>query len=357
MKHFLFLFFCLLAFSLSSLAQTDTSAPKKDSAIPVTAPVDSSPAPPPVKHRPLPDSLKKRRDSISKAPLIKNSAALIVKDSTMAIRPVASAPSLPPVPVVLPSLPDLNRMAAFQQTLQKHPYFNFFGKTVVLDIQERKSYGREGLFYFLLLLILYYAFVRIIFSKYLQDLFTLFFRVTMRQQQIREQLVQSPLPSLLLNLLFLVAVAFYISQVAIYYRYIPEADRWLVWLDAMGVLAAVYTGKLILLKIGGWIFNIQGATDAYIFVVFLVNKMLGILLLPVLAILAFAPEGLFVTVLNLSYVMIIVLFIYRFIISYRPLRNEIKINRFQFFMYLCAFEIAPLLLIYKVLLAFVERVY
>jgi len=41
---------------------------------------------------------------------------------------------------------------------------------------------------------------------------------------------------------------------------------------------------------------------------------------------------------------------YRFIISYRPVRSEIKVNRFHFFLYLCAFEIAPLLLIYKVLL-------
>jgi hypothetical protein len=51
------------------------------------------------------------------------------------------------------------------------------------------------------------------------------------------------------------------------------------------------------------------------------------------------------------------LFIYRFIISYTPIRNEIKLNRFHFFIYLCAFEIAPLLLIYKVLLIFVERSY
>ncbi len=48
---------------------------------------------------------------------------------------------------------------------------------------------------------------------------------------------------------------------------------------------------------------------------------------------------------------------YRFIISYKPIRNEIKVSRFHFFVYLCAFEIAPLLLIYKVLLIFVERTY
>lgn len=356
MKHFLFLFFCLLAFSSYSLGQTDTTVPKKDTAMPVPAVADSNTRPSPVKRRAVSDSLGTERDSASDSATVPGPVRAIRRDTAAAKR-LPLTPAGPAEPITLPPVPDFNRMTAFQQVLQKHPYFNFFGRSVILDILERKSYGKEGLFYFLLILLLYYAFIRIFFNKYLQDLFTLFFRVTMRHQQIREQLLQSPLPSLLLNLLFLISCGFYIALVAIHYQFIPEADRWLVSLYSMGVLAAVYTGKFILLKVGGWIFNVQGATDTYTFIVFLVNKMLGILLLPVLLILAFAPEGLFSVVLSLSYVMIVVLFIYRFIISFRPLRNEIKINRFQFFMYLCAFEIAPLLLIYKVLLAFVERVY
>ena len=116
-------------------------------------------------------------------------------------------------------------------------------------------------------------------------------------------------------------------------------------------------GKFILLKMIGWMFNIRTATDTYIFIVFLVNKMMGIYLLPALLFMAFA-KGIFLTILiTLTYCFIVVLFIYRFIIAYRPVRNEIKLSRFHFFIYLCAFEIAPLLLIYKVLLIFVERSY
>jgi hypothetical protein len=56
----------------------------------------------------------------------------------------------------------------------------------------------------------------------------------------------------------------------------------------------------------------------------------------------------------ISYILVGGMLLYRFIISYRPVRSEIKVNRFHFFLYLCAFEIAPLLLIYKVLLTFVD---
>ena len=42
---------------------------------------------------------------------------------------------------------------------------------------------------------------------------------------------------------------------------------------------------------------------------------------------------------------------------YSVLHKEIKISRLHFFLYLCAFEIAPLLLIYKVLVTYLEKAY
>ena len=55
--------------------------------------------------------------------------------------------------------------------------------------------------------------------------------------------------------------------------------------------------------------------------------------------------------------MVFLLWTYRALAGYRPVRNEIKLTPFYFFLYLCAFEIAPLLLIYKVLLTYLEKMY
>jgi hypothetical protein len=57
----------------------------------------------------------------------------------------------------------------------------------------------------------------------------------------------------------------------------------------------------------------------------------------------------------MSYILVGGMLLYRFAISYRPVRSEIKLSRIHFFLYLCAFEIAPLVLIYKVLLEFAGR--
>lgn len=265
--------------------------------------------------------------------------------------PDASVLKGPPIPAPRPSV------EGFEKALSNHPYFNFYGKAVLITEHLKKVSHDEGMFYFLLCLLFYFGLFRIVFGKYLDNLNTLFFRVTMRQQQIREQLLQSPLPSLFLNILFVVSTGLFLSIVADYYNIVPGMNRWLLLFYCCLLLMAVYLAKFILLKMVGWMFNIRVAIDTYIFIVFLVNKMLGIYLLPGLLLMAFAKPPFLTVLITLTYVFIVILFIYRFIIAYRPIRNEIKLTRFHFFIYLCAFEIAPLLLIYKVLLIFVERSY
>jgi hypothetical protein len=309
-------------------------------------------------------SRKKEKDTVNHA--LADSALTATRpdsaDSVKAIhRPfVAARPDsvIPVASVVKEEGPEPKpTLAGFQNALREHPYYNFYGKGVLITEQLKKGSRDESMFYFLCLLLLFYGFIRIAFLKYLDNLNTLFLRVTMRHQQIRDQVLQSPLPSLFLNILFVISTGLFLSFVADYYNIVPGMNRWLLLFYCCVLLATIYTGKFILLKMVGWMFNIRSATDTYIFIVFLVNKMLGIYLLPALLFMAFA-KGQFLTILmTLTYFFIAVLFIYRFIIAYRPVRNEIKLSRFHFFIYLCAFEIAPLLLIYKVLLIFVERSY
>ena len=247
------------------------------------------------------------------------------------------------------------RIAQFQAVLKQNPVFLFTRKPVESNIYIRKQDDNEALFYFLVALVFYFACIRLFFGKYLDNLITLFFRVTMRQQQIREQLLQTPLPSLLLNILFVISTGLYLALLARHYNFNYFGNLWITFLYAIAFVSGIYLGKYLVLKLAGWIFNIRSATDTYIFIVFLVNKMIGIFLLPFVVLISFPNEYFLPVLVLLSYVMLILFLGYRFVNSFRPIRSEIKVNRLHFFLYLCAFEIAPLLLIYKVLLAYVER--
>lgn len=239
-----------------------------------------------------------------------------------------------------------------RELISSHPYFNFKGQPLYLTISEHKPQDREGLFYFIVALILFFALMRLIFYKYVSTMFTLFFRATLRQQQLREQMLQARLPALLMNIFFVVSAATYSALLAMHYQVGIPGNFWKLLLYGIIIIAAIYLGKFILLNILGWIFGISNSTDTYLFIVFLVNKMIAIFLLPFIVLLAFPTEYLLPVFLILSFLLVGGMFIYRFMISYRPLKSEIKLTRLQFFLYLCAFEIAPLLLIYKVLLTF-----
>jgi hypothetical protein len=248
----------------------------------------------------------------------------------------------------------LQRIAGFQETLRSVQQWPFFKAPEYRSVENRKGEDKDALFYFLCGLVLYFAILKLAFGKYLDNLFTLFFRVTMRQQQIREQLLQTPLPSLLLNILFAISAGMYLNLVLFYYRLNPTQGFWLSFSYCVGLICLLYLGKLLILKTMGWIFNVSNATNTYLFIVFLVNKMIGMFLLPFLFLLAFPYPALISGMVTLSFILLIALLMYRFIISYRPVRSEINVGRLHFIIYLCAFEIAPLLLIYKVLLNIVE---
>ena len=259
-----------------------------------------------------------------------------------------------PVKTLIPT-PDA--LTLFTSVLKNNPWFNFFGRPKYYFIERRVSDSNEGLFYLLTGLILYFALLKLFFTKYLGNLLSLFLRASLRQQQIREQLLQTPLPSLLLNILFVITGGLYVCFLIRYYQPGIQINFWLLLTDCSALVGFIYLSKFVLLKMAGWVFNIEKATDTYIFIVYMVNKILGIVLLAFLIILFYSVSPIREIALTISFCFIGFLFLYRFTASYPSVRHEIKISIFYFFLYLCAFEIAPLLLIYKVLFTYLGKAY
>lgn len=281
-------------------------------------------------------------------------AASLKPDSPAAGRPLA-APVVQAASQVVPEGPPM--LSYWQKVMSSWPGFNFTGKPVVEIYEIHRANSKDSLFFLLVLLLFYFALVRIFFEKYFNNLMTLFFRVSLRQQQIREQVLQTPLPSLLLNILFVLSAGLYATFLLHYSRIGEGVNFWLLYAWCMAILTVIYLVKFMVLKFVGWVFSISRATDIYVFVVFLVNKMMGIFLLPFLILITFSDTEAREIFITISMAMVFVLWIYRVLAAYRPVRNEIKLTPFYFFLYLCAFEIAPLLLIYKVLLTYLEKVY
>ena len=221
----------------------------------------------------------------------------------------------------------------------------------ILKEGDKKIFqGKEYLFYYLVFLFILFGLLRRAFAKYFYDLFRVFFKTTLKQRQTQEQLLQSSLASVFMNSFFVLSAGLYVNFLLQYFHLVISDNFWLQYVYCIGALAAIYLVKFIGLKITGWLFNVSNTTDSYIFIVFIINKMLGIFLLPFLLVLAFANDPLYSYSMFISWIGLGLLLVYRFILSYSAVRKDVKLNSFHFILYILGFEVIPLLLIYKLLL-------
>ncbi|HEY1870922.1 MAG TPA: DUF4271 domain-containing protein [Chitinophagaceae bacterium] len=242
-----------------------------------------------------------------------------------------------------------------QVAFNENVFFAFRSPAISVLSDKIMFKGKEILFYTLMAMLLFFAFIRSSFPKYLTDVFRVAFRTTIKQRQIGEQLIQTPVPSLLLNIFFLLSASFYITFVVQHFHLATDYSFWVLYSYSFVALAIIYLLKFLSLKFSGWLFNISPTTDGYIFIVFLINKIIGIFLLPFLVLLAFTDNDIYLVAFVLSYMGVFALLAYRFILSYGLIRNQIRVSPFHFLIYLLAFEIVPLFLIYKALLLWFSK--
>lgn len=242
---------------------------------------------------------------------------------------------------------------SFYTTLSNNPFITK-AKPIYLVANEREEVYKDEAFYLLCGLLLFLAFIRLVFNRYFKNIFRLFFQPSFRQKQTREQLLQNNLPSLFLNLFFIFSAGTYITFLLQYYHRTNLAF-WLLLLYANGVLLALYLGKFIFLTFTGWVFDVKEATQGYIFAVYMVNKIIGVVLIPFTLLIAFSQPSVINISITFSLLLILFLYLYRYLVSYAPIRKEVKVSVLHFFFYICAFEIIPLLLIYKTLIIFLDN--
>jgi hypothetical protein len=234
-----------------------------------------------------------------------------------------------------------------------HPYLPLDQTAVYMLTDRRSPVKKDELFYLMAGVVFCLAFIRAGFPKYFRNLFVVFFQTNIRQKQSRDQLLQDNFASLLINLLFFISAGLYITLL-IQNQGWTTTPFWILALASVVALVLIYLGKYLFLLFAGWVFNAKEAAGSYVFLVFLVNKIMGVLLIPFLLILAFSATEVVNVSLLVSLIMIGLLFLYRYFVSFNAIRSRLKVNLLHFFLYLCAVEVLPLLLIYKVLVNYFE---
>jgi len=127
----------------------------------------------------------------------------------------------------------------------------------------------------------------------------------------------------------------------------PSIDDLFKLFVGIGIFVLI---KVLLERLIGSLFEIDKLIDAYLFQKISYKNLLGLLLFPinVFLIFSFKPN------LTIIYIIIIILFIINvsgLVTTIKTNQSLIKQNLFYFILYLCALEIAPYIIIYKVFIS------
>jgi hypothetical protein len=227
-------------------------------------------------------------------------------------------------------------------------------KFVTKDGDIRMPQQKDYLFYVLVGIILLFAIIKQLFPKYFQSMFRLLFQASFRQKQTREQMMQDMFPSLLMNILFVLVGGLFIALIAEIYKWL-NISFWMITLYCITLLSLIYIFKYLVIQFMGWVFNAREQASTYGFIVFLINKVIGLALLPLLLLLAFSSGSIQQVTLTVAACIVIVLLIFRYIVSLTIIRNTLSVHPLHFFIYLCAVELMPMLILYKVLFSYVGK--
>lgn len=327
--------FFLLFISNNLFSQTDSTVKRRVDTV-AKRKVDTSSRPKPVVKPVIRDTSTLQIDSTVKV----DSVAIALADS---LRKDSISKATVQVKPVQPEK-DTSTYAA----IMYHGFIPYDKPPIFQVSQERKLNSNDGLFYLLAGIVALIAFIRISFPKYFQNLFGLFFQTSFRQKQTRDQLLQDILASLLMNLLFIISGSLFVTLLAQRENWI-ELNFWWLLLYCAIILASIYLIKYLFLLFSGWVFNVKESVSTYLFVVFMVNKIIGIVLVPFLLVMAFSAMPLAEVFITISLLIVAGMFLYRYVVSLGTIRIGLKVNALHFFLYLCAVEVLPLVIMYRIL--------
>jgi Domain of unknown function (DUF4271) len=233
---------------------------------------------------------------------------------------------------------------------------NFNGSPLIQKIMVRGKTQNDYVFYVIALAALLLGLLKFFYSRYFANLFKVFFNTSLRQSQLTDQLLQARLPSLLFNIFFLISFGLFAYFLLHRFNLIRENTQWWIAIPAcILTFAVIYISKFFTLIFTGWVTSFKDATSTYIFITFLINKIIGILLIPITVLMAFAQNEITRVAVIIAFIILAFMFLLRFFRSYGILQNSLRVSRFHFFLYILGIEILPILIIYKALTIYINK--
>ncbi len=218
---------------------------------------------------------------------------------------------------------------------------------MVLPIREINRYNKDWLTIALLLAVVLLATVRVGYAKYIGSLFQSVINYSTSFRMFRERNYSILHGASRLEALYYVVFSVFIFQLLIFLSLESGSAGLILYGKTLGFVILYFMLKKFIYKLLGTIFNGVQEASEFIFNINNFNRVTGIILFPIVALLAFYPYGNIVFIVILGVLAVGGLYLFLLQRGMLILLKK-QFSIFYLFLYLCILEFLPLLLIYKV---------
>ena len=195
---------------------------------------------------------------------------------------------------------------------------------------------------FLLLLKVYY-------SKFTRQVVSTVVNFQLAEKMLREKNIVGRRAFLIMNLNYVLVISLFIHLLGVHWGIKLTNGYFLDYLVTLGVVAGVLILRLILFYIAGFLFDKLPQVNQHIHINYLVNKNLGLILLPLAFASIYTAARISEILLYTGIIIILAATLYRFIRVFQIIIRDVFL--FYAILYLCTLELLPIVLGSKIIIS------
>lgn len=251
---------------------------------------------------------------------------------------------------------DSARSVAYTKLLLKESLYTGNG---FLDLHlKSKAQVREGssrhmrdswVLGIVLILLIYTGFLNLFMGKSIQTVFRSFYGKRILSQVSNEDTLLNSWAFLGLFLLFGLTAGLFAYQITASYNRFYSVSGFQLFAYLAVLIMALFIVKYLVLKFMGFVFDISKAVSDYISILHLTYFNITFVFLPLTVCFCLILPRYFSIVITVAEVLAVVIFIWQYLRSSINIISNFRFHKFYLFIYLCALEICPVLVLIKAL--------
>ena len=198
-------------------------------------------------------------------------------------------------------------------------------------------------------LIIYTALLNFFFGSDIKSVFQSFYKKNARLQADKDGAQISWWAVIGLFILFSLTFGLFLYQFTLYKNLAPSVNGFQLFISLSVLISLLFALKYLVLKFLGFIFDIGKLVSQYIAVLNLTYFNIGFVLLFASICLSLLARQFLSLLFEFTLVIIAIIFAWQYIVNSVGIISNFRFHKFYLFIYLCALEICPILILIKAL--------